>query len=530
MGMFAEQQVAPDDLRRRTCHSHFARNLDDILRAARRARVPVVVSTVASNLRDCAPFGSMHRTGFGATDLAGWEHAYAVGMTNESRGDWAPAIEAYAKAAALDAKHAELQYRMGRCLLALGRTNEAGRALASARDLDALPFRADAALNGAVRQAAERHRAAGVHLVDAEAVAAGAAKDGATGAESFFEHVHFTFAGNYRVGRALAEAVAEAVPGLREQRRVQEWLMAEACDRRLGLTDWNRAAVIESVVQRMQGLPFSRQADHAAQLGHWQSEWAALRAQLRSADAAAARTIYQEALRTAPGDHRLHEGYAEFLEAVGDIDGALRGWEAVRELLPHHFAAFVHTGRLLVRAGRWAAAEERLRRALELESRTPEGHVELGRALAGQGQFEAASAQYAEALRWQPGHAPAYYHLADALARQERRGEAMLALSNAVRVLPSYWEARYLLGVELALSNRVAEAGQQFAEVVRLRPDHLLARLNLGVALVKLGDRDGAAAQFQAVLRLDPKHEKARQHLEALEALRGRRPEGPWRP
>src|SRR4029434_2113787 len=61
MAMFVEHQLRHDDPARQTAREYFRRNLDDILHVARKAQVPVIVSTLGSNLKDCAPFASCRK-------------------------------------------------------------------------------------------------------------------------------------------------------------------------------------------------------------------------------------------------------------------------------------------------------------------------------------------------------------------------------------------------------------------------------------------------------------------------------------
>jgi len=528
MGMFAEQQVAPDDPRRQIAHRHFARNLEAILRLAGKAGCPVVLSTVASNLRDCAPFASAHAASITPAAAAEFEALCQAAATHEAGGDLDAALASYRRAKGLDATYAELDFRLGHCLLRRTNALEAGDAFRRARDFDALPFRADSAINGLICEAAARHRGGDVRLVRAEEALGAQGAAGVPGAEFFFEHVHLNFAGNYRLGRLLAEAIEQSLPFSITRGRVAEWASQEACERRLGLTEWNRAGVLEDVLRRLQAAPFTRQANHQAQIDLWRKEWQGIENRLTPERAAEAQAVYLDALLRAPGDHRLHEGYAEFLEATGRHEEAGAQWRTICGLLPHHFAAYVHAGRLLRREEQWNAAETSLRKVLELEPRSGEGHLELGRVLAAQGKLDEALVEYESALRWQPGNASIYLHLANALAAQEKRGAAMEALAKAIRVQPSYWEAHYLLGVELAMSNRIPEARKEFEEVLRWRPNHVLAHINLGVALVKEGLIEEARRHFEEALRLDPQNRRAREHLNAIgRMMRGSGPGGP---
>lgn len=516
MSMFVEQQVAADDPRRQAAHRHFDRNLEEILALAGKAGCPVVLSTVGSNLRDCAPFGSVHAATTTPAMKAEFEALVRSAATNETTGDLEAALAAYRRARELDATFAELEFRLGQCHLRQTHLAEASQALTHARDVDALPFRADSTVNGVIRKAAARHQGRNVRWVAGDEILARQAPDGVPGAESFFEHVHFNFAGNCRMARVLAEAIEPELPAWVTQGRTPEWASQETCERRLGLTDWNRAGVLEDVLRRLQVAPFTRQANHQAQLRLWQTELKAIRARLTAKSAAEARTLYREALLRTPRDHRLYEGYAEFLEGTGSLEEAAAQWQAVCGLLPHHFAAYVHAGRLLGRQQPWSAAEQHLRTAIALEPRSGEAHLELGRVLAGQGTLDQAILQYQEAIRWQPGNASIYLHLANALAQQDKRASATEALTKAVQIQPSFWEARYLLGVEFSMSNRIPEARREFEEVLRVRPDHTLAHLNLGVALAQQGMLEDARRHFEETARLDPQNAKARQCLEAL--------------
>lgn len=61
MEMFLQQQVRQDDPKMKAVYHHFEQNLTDIIRAGTRSGTRVIVSTVGGNLRDCAPFASLHR-------------------------------------------------------------------------------------------------------------------------------------------------------------------------------------------------------------------------------------------------------------------------------------------------------------------------------------------------------------------------------------------------------------------------------------------------------------------------------------
>ncbi len=185
----------------------------------------MILSTVTVNLKDSPPFASQHRLDLSAEDLAKWNSIYQDGADWESKQQWQEALRQYEAAARIDDRFADLQFCMGRCLAALGRFKEAREHFLLACDLDVLRFRADSRINAAIRKVAAEQEAAGVRFVDAEQTLANSdlAVGGIPGDGLFYEHVHFTFDGNYWLARSMLDQVREAVPQLAAIRA------AEAC-------------------------------------------------------------------------------------------------------------------------------------------------------------------------------------------------------------------------------------------------------------------------------------------------------------
>ncbi len=130
----------------------------------------IVVSTVAVNLKECAPFGSEHRQGLMAADKNQWEQLYQRGIATQLAGKTDEAVGWFHEAAEIDDQFADLRFRQGCCALALGRTDEARKQFVAARDLDTLRFRCDSRLNDLVRRTVSSFNDQRVFLADAEAV------------------------------------------------------------------------------------------------------------------------------------------------------------------------------------------------------------------------------------------------------------------------------------------------------------------------------------------------------------------------
>jgi tetratricopeptide (TPR) repeat protein len=474
--------------------------------------VKLVVSTVASNLKDCAPFASRH-TGRLQENTA-WESLYQSGARAGQTGCPGVAVSNFLAAAKLDGAYADLEFRLGRGWLALTNRAAAQRCLEAARDCDALPFRADTRVNEIIRQSGGR--AEGIRPVDAVGALAAASPEGIPGNELLFEHVHLNFAGNYLLARSVADQVKAALPQAVTRTDRGEWASADECNERLGLTDWDRRRVLENMLRRLAEAPFVNQLNHREQTAALSQTLAEIRKRLTPETAKQASAIYQRAIAAEPDDFLLHAGLAKLREDTADLPGAVTEWERVRELLPLEPGPWYFAGKALARAGKSEEALASLSRALELHPGLVEALDEKGPLLVKLGQAAEALPLLEEAARIEPQNPRICMHRAEALAVLGRRPEALSQLRQAVRLQPANGEARYLLGVELAVDGDVRPAAEQFLEVIRLNPNHTLAHLNLGIAQAKMGLTEQAIAQFEETLRLDPNNPKAAEYLKAL--------------
>src|SRR5207247_10123998 len=127
---------------------------------------------------------------------AEWTLLFTSGTELESRKEFAHALVLYGQAAEIDDAYAELPFRMARCHRALGEGVAAPEQYVRARDLDALRFRAATRINGIVRGVCWSRATEGVRFYGSEALLTNACEMGIPGAECFWDHVHFNFAGN----------------------------------------------------------------------------------------------------------------------------------------------------------------------------------------------------------------------------------------------------------------------------------------------------------------------------------------------
>ncbi len=560
LNMFDQHQLAFDDPNRLRACGNFKKNLLDILRAGYEAGVPVVLSTVGSNLKDCAPFASLHSAGLSETRKAKWEEAYQGGIALESAGDYQGALNQFAGAAAIDPQYAELQFRLGSCHLALANSAQALTEFELARDDDALAFRADTRINQVIREAADAYAGKGVCFLDADRLLAQNSPENIPGHELFYEHVHLNFDGNYLLARAFAEQTAKLLPESIATHHQAEWASSETCDRELAVSSWDRARVWQAVLDRMSEPLYTRQLTHDATVKLCEDKIGELNSRRDSEAPGQTKQLYQQALAQAPADNFLHQNFAQFLGAKGALAQATEEAQRVCELLPQRPAQYCDIGNLLIIQGRIDEATEYFTRALALQAdyigalnglgqirmceqktgealkyfkralranpSNPETYLDLGFLELNRGNLKQSSFYYHNAARLQPQGMADIFSQAIDFRTLGPEAKAITAFESVIQLKPECWQARYLLGLDLAAQGNIEEARVQLLAATRYRPDFAPAHLNLGLILAKSGSLDEALAEFGITLQIDPTNPAALESIRTIQMSKGVRPEG----
>jgi tetratricopeptide (TPR) repeat protein len=550
--MFRSHQLRYDEPDRVRAYENFRENLRDILRAGRKAGVPVILSTVGSNLKDCSPFASLHAATLSETQTADWNKIYQEGNALGSAGKFREALGQYTRAKAIDPQYAELHFRIGRCQLALTNDDQALREFKLARDYDALVFRADDRINQIIKDAANAHAGQGIYLLDATELFARNAPQNIPGNELFYEHVHLNFTGNYLLGRAFAERTAKLLPQPVVAHDQGRWASEKLCDDRLAVSTWDRLRIWEEILSRISGRPYNAQLTHADTVNLCNKKISELKSRVNSEPPGQTRELYERALALTPADGFLHFNFAQYLGAKGDLGSATEQAKYCCELLPQVPGEFSDVGSLLMLQAKIDEAAEYYARALAIRGNFVPALNGLGLILENRLKTEEALACFNRALRADPNNADTcinlgfleqnrenlrqaavyfqraadlqpqgpvdYFSRAVAAAARGQSAEAIAFFSTAVELKPEFWQAHYLLGVELAAEGKIGEAGKQFWNAIIYRPDFAKSHLNLGIMLMKQQRLDAALTQFQITRQLDPANQQAKQYLDEIGA------------
>jgi lysophospholipase L1-like esterase len=184
----------------------FRFNIEEMIRTMHGVGARTMILSLSQNFADWPPGSSSHRRGASAEQKAAWRAAVREG-DRLARDDCARALEAYARALAIDDSYAFLQYRVARCERELGKYDAARERFRLASDLDQIPAGAPTRYNEILRDVA---RAEGALFVDIDAVLTRASAHGLVGNDFFADPIHPNIAAHREIAAAVAEALRDA--------------------------------------------------------------------------------------------------------------------------------------------------------------------------------------------------------------------------------------------------------------------------------------------------------------------------------
>jgi len=492
METFAGHVVAAADPRMEAIYRRFHRNLTDICNVIWASGGRLVLCTVATNIRDTAPFASGHRPDLDPVQRLEWESLYARGVALESERQFAGAARQYAVAAEIDDTFADLHFRWARCLRARGEESGAKQHFIQARDLDALRFRADSRINESIRRVAGEEAGRGIALVDAEQAFAQDPRTphGLTGDELLYEHVHLNFAGNHLLAGAVYEAVVPLVrrqfPGTPEGS--PSLLSEEECAERLALTSSLRFAALFQVFNMLCGAPFINQLNNYEARQRATQSAVALRHALSSEKPADTLKVFERALDRAPEDIYLHFNLGIAERDAGALDAAIAQWRWVLAKVPEHLEALASLGSALTERGDYPEADACVSKVIQLSPRTGKLFHLQGDLLAKQGKLSEAVKAYRTALSLETDLPWTRLQLAAALIKLNDLAGAEAEYREAIRLAPRLADVHFAYAAFLRQQKQTTRAIAEFEEGLKFNPNQTQAHLALAELLTERGD------------------------------------------
>ena len=306
--------------------SQFEQSLRTMIAECGTARVPVLLVTLGSSLRDCPPFKSEHRGGLSAEDEARWQSLFdGAGRAEES--DLNAALALYQQAGAIDSEFALLAYRMARCCDRLGQTERAREHYLRAKELDVCPLRMVEAVYKLQQTIAVETQ---TPLVNARELLEFLSPDRLPGNDLYLDHVHPTIGAHQKIARAIAEKMGEL-----------HWVSATA---------WPDAARTTAYQKQFQGLEPAYFTNGRRRV-EWLENWAR-------------RRLLEE--ETLPKDAREHWRYGVRELELGNEPAAWRSFRTALAQEPARARTLAEHAAELRRQGRAEAADRFVQRLAEL--------------------------------------------------------------------------------------------------------------------------------------------------------------------
>ncbi|MDE0767164.1 MAG: tetratricopeptide repeat protein [Opitutaceae bacterium] len=472
MDIFVDKVVSPIDPRLESVYSHFQSNLRDIIDVGRNAGAHVLVSTVATNLMDSPPFSSQHSPSLSDSDLQQWQGAYDEATKQLLRGNYSEALALLEKSELANPQHALLAYQKAQSFEKLGQLNKARGAYIDARNLDALRFRADSALNERIKETVQTYSDERVALFDAERAFGGTADSTypIAGYDDFFEHVHLTFEGSYKLANGLLNQLPNVFPELlpiKENRTPSSQTTAT----QLGWNSWGKIQQLDGILPLIDRPPFTYQVGHEQRLLALRNDLNRYSAELGKDNATGALQNFANALVDRPEDPYLHQLLGELYYAMNRHDDAFEHINAMLRILPTSHDAFMQLAYVYFRSGQVEESLPHFRRAIELSPYYSQTQIDLASALAHLKRFEEAEEICQRLIQRQPEDPALQFGYGYVLLQAGKLDAAEEPLLKAFTLDPNAFHLRQLVDPKLRAAGKQSMSRKFDSLFIESQPD-----------------------------------------------------------
>ncbi len=356
----ADKKIAYGSTTYRKGRDFFAANLDEILQVIKKHRVPVVVSTLASNIAEQPPFESVFSQEITVQNR--WKSAMDLGDAAYVRGNWSGAIAQYSAARELDEQPAEAAFKLGKSYQARGDYGKARDLLERGRDLDALRFRASSEFNQVIRRVCAGLQ---VPVAETEQRLAAACEHDLIGHAVMTEHLHPNQYGYLLIADAFLHAMAQQ--GVITPTAQWPWQRDLPLD---GLLEIACITPLEEIIAAQRIRQLTSRYPYKTP---------------RVLDVAADAEYKEFLQRTADGILRRsfswndgHYRVAEYLSERGRHAEAEQEYRAVIRVVPGNYYPYIFLANALIAQKKMAEAEEALMQSARYSVHLPFAFAKLG--------------------------------------------------------------------------------------------------------------------------------------------------------
>lgn len=475
MEMFLDKQVKASDPKLNLVYKHYKKNLQDIIKLAEKNDTNIILSTVGTNLKNCAPFSSLHKDKLSSDTLKKWDNLYNEGLSFQKKNNFKEAISSYKKAIEIDDEHADLYFNLAECNYKINDFVSAKENFIKARDLDTLRFRADTEINNVIKKTASEIKYKNFGFLDFIKPLENNSINTIPDEKLLIDHVHYNFEGNYLLAKEMLPKVNELLPAnIKSDNNKNTILTEKECEDLLAYTVSDQLLIYDDMQKRFKLPPFTNQSNHTELVNNMSLKIKELSAIVNKPEIIEqGKNQYLKALKYDDSNTWLRVQYASFLKSYK---------QPTSETLEQFNIIFE----------RWPFSDETA--------------ANIGMIYTETGEYEKAEKYLKEALKINPNHESACYYLATVYAKTNRSEEAVNELYDFLKINPKSDVAENALGNLLLTigGNRIDEGIKHFQRALEINPNNFNAPYNLGITYQQKGDIEKSIQYFQKSLEINP--------------------------
>ncbi len=218
-------------------------------------------------------------------------------------------------------------------------------------------------------------------------------------------------------------------------------------------------------------------------------------------------SVEAQTSKPAPGgDENPERIFARAIQShqSGDIEGAIRDYQAYLALRPERVEARSNLGAALARLGRYVDAIEQYKRALALDGRNQAIRFNLAAAYYKTARILSASKELEAVVAAQPENRNAVLLLADCNLRMGEFKRVVELLTPVETAEPDNRAVAYMLGMAL-INDKQLDRGQERIERILRDGDSAEAHVMMGTTYLTITEYDKALKEFKSAVELNPK-------------------------
>jgi len=487
------ERYARENLQMERTLEHFKYNLEKIIALAKKHHIPIVLSTVACNLRDFSPFKSEHKDNLSQQDLDAWNQFYQQGQEYQKQKKWQHALISYEKCFSLDDQYAELSYNIAQCLFNSEQFDLAKKYYFQAKELDICPLRAPFRINQTIKIIAKREK---IPLVNIEAEIEKISPHRIPNSDFLIDHVHPTIQAN----QIIAEKIAFV---LRQEKIISDNAEIDpdiiSANYRKALSSLPDEYYSNGLLNLAKVLGWAGKQDEKIKIlkrnstklqGHYEYYYMLGNSALQSGEPFKAIEYFNQSLALNPGFSETYTNLGFALSRAGSPDKALENYEKALLLNENDYVAQTNIGRIYYIKNDFTRALEEYKKAIPIKKDYPQIYEGLGVIYYKQGNTKRALEELNRAIELNPNYSEAYFDIGLIYHDQHKFEAAIEKFKKAIEINPLYADAYSSLGVCYYNKKMLNEAIINLEKAVSINPNIAKVHNNLAVAYHSAGKYD----------------------------------------